>query len=91
MEMELTDILLGAISLLLAILGFFLRQQIIVTKELTTSVNSLVKTVAVLENKSENVVKENLTTIKRLDAHAMRLDQHEKAIAIIEVKIDDIT
>ncbi|MDH5524538.1 MAG: hypothetical protein OEY01_11180 [Desulfobulbaceae bacterium] len=78
-------------SILLFIIGYFLKMQITVIEELTVSVNILSRTVAVLENKTENSmlncdIKHN-TIDSRLKRHGERLDVNEKEIAILKEKV----
>jgi len=78
------------ITSLMAIIGFFLKQQIKVINTLTDSVNSLQRTVAVLENKTENSMLncgyKHTQIDARLNNHAERLDTIDKDVAVLKSK-----
>lgn len=83
-------ILGGLITLALGIIGYFLKRQIAVIDVLNNSINALTRTVAVLENKSENSFlncgyKHNIIDT-RLNAHAKSIDILEKDVAVLKSK-----
>jgi len=81
----------GLLMILLFIIGFFLRQLYFVVQELTVSVNSLSKIVAVLENKNTNMAlgcnSKHLLIDSRLARHGVRLDEVDKDIVRIQEQI----
>ena len=78
----------GLISILLIIIGFFLRQQINATKSLTESVNLLKTSVEVLKasqsSYSENERERHEVIERRLNNHHDTLSDHEKRILKLE-------
>jgi len=74
--------------LLLAIIGFFLRQQVTATKMLTDTVNILNTSVEVLRNNHSNfsVTDNERHSIvnRRLDSHSEKINDHEKRIIKLE-------
>lgn len=83
-------ILGGLITLALGIIGYFLKRQIAVIDVLNNSINALTRTVAVLENKSENSFlncgyKHNIIDA-RLNSHAKSIDILEKDVAVLKSK-----
>ena len=76
------------ISLLLLILGFFIRLQIIATKSLTNSVNSLVTSVEVLKTQQDNndrgCITKHAVVDRRLDSHSEKINDHEKRLTRLE-------
>lgn len=93
--MEAIEVLISivgaVISLLLIIVGFFLKQHIGVVKELTKSVNILAKLVAVLENNHKNMImgcnSKHFVIDTRLTKHGERLDSVDVEIAKIKERI----
>jgi len=76
------------ITLLLIIVGFFLRQHINVVRELITSVDNLSRLVAILENNAKNSTlscnQKHMIIDKRLTKHGERIDEIDKDIARIQ-------
>jgi len=89
------DILLTVVGTLVSILlfgvGFIMKQQINVVKELTKSVNVLTRTVAVQDNKNTNMVlncnNKHFVIDNRLTLHGERLDDVDVEIARIQERI----
>ncbi len=90
--MTILELLLGLIgsiiSVLLIIVGFFLKQHIGVVRELTKSVNILSQMVAVLENNNKNMVlgcnSKHFIIDSRLTKHGERIDDIDVEIARIK-------
>jgi hypothetical protein len=82
----------GFILLLLGIIGFFLKQHIVVVKDLTKSVNVLSNIVGVLENKYKNQLigceQKHGTLNYRIGVHGERLDNIDIEIAKIQTEIE---
>lgn len=75
----------GIISLLLVTVAFFLRKQIAVSETLTRAIDSLTRTVTVLETQNRE---RNPVIQKRLNEHADRLDRHGERLVKIETKLN---
>ena len=73
------------ILLLLAIIGYFLKQQITASQALTDAVNSLTTTVQVMQARQED---QHPVIESRLTSHGKRLDCHDKQITVIETKLN---
>ncbi len=77
------------ISLLLAIIGYFLNKHVAVTETLTKAVNSLNITVQLLENSQANLsanMSEKLVIIDtRLNSHSEKITEHCEEIAALKV------
>lgn len=71
------------LTIMVGIIGYFLKQQIDASKDLTTAVNDLTKVVAVIQ---AQVNINNPVNEKRLNDHSGQLDDHEKRIVIIETE-----
>jgi len=88
---DIVSVIGGLLMILLFIIGFFLRQLYYVVKELTLSVNTLSKIVAVLENKNTNMAlncnSKHTIIDTRLTLHGVRLDEVDKDIARIQEQI----
>lgn len=71
------------ILVLLALVGFFLRQQVIVSQNLTEAVNELTIAINVIQSqeKDRHPVHE-----RRLNEHSSRIADHERRIGVIEVE-----
>lgn len=69
------------ITLLLAVIGYFLRMQAEASRDLAMSVNQL--TVAVNVMQSQNSDRHPVTE-RRLNDHAKRLDEHDRRLTIVE-------
>ena len=87
----------GIISILLVVVGFFLRQHINVVRELIKSVDTLSKVVAVLENNGKNATlnsnQRHFTIDVRLKTHGEHLDAIDIEIAKIKtvLKLNKLT
>lgn len=68
---------------MLAVIGYFLKQQIDASKAVADAVNAL--NIAVTELRTHSVI-EYPTTVTRLNAHSEKLDDHENRITIIETE-----
>ncbi|MDP2060675.1 MAG: hypothetical protein Q8J97_13115 [Flavobacteriaceae bacterium] len=84
-----------AISLLLAVIGYFLKKNadatdkyVLVTENLTKAVNSLNITVQLLENSQANLVSnssmQHEIIDKRLNAHSEKINEHSEEIATLK-------
>lgn len=73
------------ILVLLALVGFFLRQQVIVSQNLTEAVNELTIAINVIQSqeKDRHPVHE-----RRLNEHSSRISDHERRLGVIEVEPD---
>lgn len=71
----------GVITLLLVVVAYFLSKQIDVSETLTKAVNSLTAAVMVLESQQRD---RHPVIERRLNAHAGRLDEHDKEIVKIK-------
>lgn len=84
MDKTLLTIAGAIISVLLAIIGYFLNKHVNVTEALTEAVNSLNITVKLLENSQANIVaasnSEHKIIDNRLDKHSEKLHEHGEAI-----------
>lgn len=71
------------ILVLLAVVGFFLRQQVTVSQNLTNAVNELTVAINVIQSqeKDRHPVHE-----RRLNEHSTRITNHENRIRVIEVE-----
>jgi hypothetical protein len=96
--MELTNLILSIsgilITMLLAIIGFFLKRQVSVVECLTDSVNALNVSMEVVRNNEINY-KVNCGTRhsginKTLETHQNRLEDQKTAIAIINTTLTQI-
>ena len=76
------------ISLLLAIIGYFLNKHVAVTETLTKAVNSLNITVQLLENSqanlSANMMAKHEIIDHRLNAHSEKINEHSEEIAALK-------
>lgn len=84
--------LAGAIiSILLAIIGYFLNKHVTATETLTEAVNSLNITVKLLENSQANLISvsncEHKIIDKRLDSHSEKLTEHSEAITVLQERV----
>jgi|SRR5208337_4453979 len=83
-----TDFLIMGIGILLGIIGWFLRGFSQVVKELKVSVDKLMTTVAVeqerISNVKDSIGEFSLQLGTRVANLAMQLDRHERQIAILE-------
>jgi hypothetical protein len=79
------------IVLLLAIIGFFLRQQITVIQILTDTVNALKTSMEVVHVNEENLrsscALKHAVVDRRLDSHGVRLDKSDITVAQLEAII----
>lgn len=71
----------AVITILLAVIGCFLRMQAEASQNLAKSVSELTVAVNVLQSQSQD---RHPVTERRLNEHAKRLDDHERRITIIE-------
>ena len=94
MNSELMMIYGGLISVLLAIVGYFLNKQVTVTETLTKAVNALNITVVLLQNNQTNFVsnyEEKQAIIEnRFCAHSLKLHNHEISIVKLQAEIEAI-
>ena len=86
-DIESLKILVGlagiVISILLAVVAYFLKQQGEASKSLTEAVNQLKTAVVVLQEQS----REKYPIFdRRLNEHSRKIDDHEKRITIIETQ-----
>ena len=96
--MEIFNIIMGVlggiISLLMVVIGYFLRQQIGVINALTKSVQALTTAMAVMRNKTENSVLncgyKHSVIDKRLDSHGNSIRHIEEDVAILKTKCDKL-
>ncbi len=72
------------ISLLLAVVVFFLRKQISVSETLTMAVNNLTTAVEVIKTQQSE---RDPRTEKRLNDHARRLKEHGERIVVVEDRL----
>lgn len=70
------------ILVLLAVVGFFLRQQVIVSQKLTEAVNELTIAINVIQSQEND---RHPIHERRLNEHATRINDHEKRMSVIEV------
>ena len=81
-SLKLTLWIAGAvISLLLAVVAYFLRKQIEVSETLAIAVNNLTTTVKLIEKEQSE---RDPRTEKRLNEHSDRLNKHDERLAQIE-------
>lgn len=71
----------GIITLLLAVVAYFLKKQISVSEILTTAVNNLTTAVKLIEQQQSE---RDPRTERRLNEHAGRLDEHDRRITRVE-------
>lgn len=69
------------ITLLLSVVAYFLNKQIGVQEALTKAVNQLTTAVSVLESQNKD---SHPRFERRLNAHAKRLDEHDRRITKAE-------
>lgn len=81
------------ITVLLAIVGYFLGRQVNVIEKLTDVVGNLNVIVATLktnqENSSANCTSRHAIIDKRLNAHSERLNEHDKEIAALKIEVKE--
>lgn len=81
----------GLISVLLAIVGYFLNKQVTVTETLTKAVNALNITVVLLQNNQTNFVanyeEKQATTESQVIAHSQKLHDHEISIVKLQGEV----
>lgn len=86
-DLESLKILVGlagiVISILLAVVAYFLKQQGEASKALTEAVNQLKTAVVVLQEQSKE---KHPIFDRRLNEHSRKIEDHEKRITIIETK-----
>jgi len=79
----------SVILLLIGILGYFLKQNIAVLKNVTEALQSFredyIQTKEKVSNMQEGCKDRHKIIDHRLNSHAKRLDQHEKDIAVLQV------
>jgi len=79
------------IIILLAIIGFFLRQQISVIQILTDTVNALKTSMEIVHVNEENLKTscglKHAVLDRRLDSHSVRLDKIDISVAQLEAYI----
>ena len=78
--------LLGFITILLGVIGFFLVKFIKSVESMQEAVDSLKITISVFTEKFASNSKEHETTEKRLNDHARQLDEHDRAIIELKTK-----
>lgn len=86
-DLESLKILVGlagvVISILLAVVAYFLKQQGEASKALTEAVNQLKTAVVVLQEQSKE---KHPVYDRRLNKHSEKLEEHEKRIIKLESK-----
>lgn len=75
----------AAITILLAIVGYFLKKQVTVTETLIKAVNALNLTVELIQNNQDNFTTncglKHSVIDTRLNKHSEKLSEHGEAIA----------
>jgi len=79
--------LLGFITILLGVIGFFLVKFIKSVESMEEAVDSLKITISVFTEKFSSNSKDHEVTERRLNEHAKRLDEHDRAITELKVKV----
>lgn len=78
----------AAITILLAIVGYFLQKQVTVTETLIKAVNALTLTVELIQNNQDNSTAncgmKHAVIDTRLNKHSQILSEHDKAITRLE-------
>jgi len=79
--------LLGFITILLGVIGFFLVKFIKSVESMEEAVNSLKITMSVFTEKFASNSVDHEKTERRLNDHAKQLDEHDRAITELKVKV----